>query len=562
MGISIWQIIIIAVIMMFLTRATKFPKWIILVVFAGASTSIIQFSEYHSWNISDAIISVISALSIYLAIKYYFLKWINFYTFIPFVFFIHLVRFILENIFFMIKTQELWFNYLLEELSTWESYLSLYKSPYFFETFVLILIIFYLSKITNTGYSKMKPEDVRGMIFIPRSDENIYSALEKAKFDSGQFLGDVVREISEKYNINIEFTHSLPYSGTVWLQVRTLVLENQIQRRLQVLISLTGHEFYKFPLEYTIEFKENDKVKVISGIYSLNKKEVYKILDSLVSGVPLSTIKSQIDLPRFRTSLQFWLPKNKIIRLSEPMRLANALFIIGFITVGNGIGVVLILIAIYLTISIALQKKYIITPGKPFSEPRNLKLIDSWQSVIFKLGPEFESIKKKLMSKLTGSLMKGCEIKEEKIWYWGLDGKIEKTQLVSTNNRGIAYAHIYPYGDDLYVGWDVHINYGQWIEVDVATGKDKETGKLVTLKSISPGWQSVNEYDIQDAVSLGEWCHAQLVNVVKLAMKEHEIDQEIDFQILRESRADLTNRQEPQGSKAKKSVFGGVKRIG
>lgn len=279
MGISIWQIIIIAVIMMFLTRATKFPKWIILVVFAGASTSIIQFSEYHSWNISDAIISVISALSIYLAIKYYFLKWINFYTFIPFVFFIHLVRFILENIFFMIKTQELWFNYLLEELSTWESYLSLYKSPYFFETFVLILIIFYLSKITNTGYSKMKPEDVRGMIFIPRSDENIYSALEKAKFDSGQFLGDVVREISEKYNINIEFTHSLPYSGTVWLQVRTLVLENQIQRRLQVLISLTGHEFYKFPLEYTIEFKENDKVKVISGIYSLNKKEVYKILD-------------------------------------------------------------------------------------------------------------------------------------------------------------------------------------------------------------------------------------------------------------------------------------------
>lgn len=239
-----------------------------------------------------------------------------------------------------------------------------------------------------------------------------------------------------------------------------------------------------------------------------------------------------------------------------PNATANLLIGAGVFTAMYGIGVIFIIVGIIMQHRVSREKKYIITSGKPLSEPRNLKLIDSWQTIIFDIGSQGQKIRDDLLNTLKTALMQGANLQEENIWHWGLDGKVEKSQIVLMYNRGMAFLHIHPYGNDLYVGWETHINFGQWVEHDVASGRDKSTGAIVTLKSITPGWQGVNEYDVQDAISLGEWCHAQLVKTVKLIMKENKLDQEIDFKIIREERSGLTQQEEKKGGKKQGQFFG------
>ena len=86
----------------------------------------------------------------------------------------------------------------------------------------------------------------------------------------------------------------------------------------------------------------------------------------------------------------------------------------------------------------------------------------------------------------------------ERVWYWGLDGKEEREQIVLTSGRGVVFCQIYQYGDDLYVGWDGHVNIGQWVEQAVATGIDRATRKPTVLKAVVSGTQQPSEYDVMD----------------------------------------------------------------
>jgi hypothetical protein len=563
-GISVWQLIIIGIVLAVLLFSTKraFWNWILISLFAASSTAIIIYFRYQEVEALASINSAVSAICLYILIKYFLFIRISIYSFFLVAVLGHLLRNVVETFLYMAEEGDFYTGWMFDLFTQPKYYLNLYASAYFVETVFLALIITYLLRedTYRKGVANMQTEDVKGMIFIPRTNENIYSKLEVAKLEVVKQVEEIASELSQVESLDVEFTHSLPYSGAIWVQLRLLVSESGVQRRLQLLVTLTGHEFHRFQVEYTLEFQENDKRKRLRGVYALDKEELTKIVRSMIDGNSLSRVKSGISLPRFRTSIQFWLDNNKIDRLSNPWLMPNIILAIGYITAFIGVGVIFILIGVGMMIVVPLKKKYIVTSGKPYSEPRSLKLVDSWQSVVFSLGERYEEIKQQVLTKLNESLMKGSDIREEKIWYWGLDGKVERQQLVITNNRGIAYIHIYSYGEDLYIGWDAHMNYGQWVEKDVATGKDKTSGKMVKLKSIETGWQSVNEYDVQDAISLGEWCHAQVVKVVKLAMKEYEIDQEINFQILREARAGLT--QQADESKRKIPGLGALKRLG
>jgi hypothetical protein len=122
------------------------------------------------------------------------------------------------------------------------------------------------------------------------------------------------------------------------------------------------------------------------------------------------------------------------------------------------------------------------------------------------------------------------------VWYWGLDGKEEREQLVLVAGRGIVFCQIYEYGRDLYVGWDGHLNRGQWVEQTVASGIDKATGNPVGISRVVPGMQPTTEYDLADLSCLMEWTHAQVVKMLKQLIAEKRIDQEIDFSIQRAER--------------------------
>jgi hypothetical protein len=147
----------------------------------------------------------------------------------------------------------------------------------------------------------------------------------------------------------------------------------------------------------------------------------------------------------------------------------------------------------------------------------------------------------------------GTCLSDERIWYRGVDGKVEREQLVVTFRRAIAFIHIYPDGNDLYVGWDAHVNGGTWVERKVGVGRDPNTGATCQLNTIGAGWQAPNEYDVIDGNALIERVHAAVTQVVRRVMAERNIDQEIDFKILREKREGIAGHAEVGGASAPQS---------
>jgi len=153
----------------------------------------------------------------------------------------------------------------------------------------------------------------------------------------------------------------------------------------------------------------------------------------------------------------------------------------------------------------------------------------------------------------------------EKIWYWGVDGKEEREQLVARFRRGIAFVQIYRYGEDLFVGWDAHVNCGTWVEQIAGAGYDKTIQELCIVHTIAAGWHVPNEYDISDTNCLLERVHAAVTQVVKLKLAEHQIDQEIDFKIVREPRQNIAGRRDGESTGATagiRSALSKISRIG
>jgi hypothetical protein len=155
---------------------------------------------------------------------------------------------------------------------------------------------------------------------------------------------------------------------------------------------------------------------------------------------------------------------------------------------------------------------------------------------VFDLGAEEATIQERFIRALQIGLDEHRTFRRERIWYWGLDGKEEREQLTLTTGRGIVFCQIYRYGQDLYFGWDGHLNRGQWVEETVATGIDKTSGNPTSISRVVPGTQPTTEYDLTDLSSLMEWTHAQIVKLLKQLVAEKKIDQEIDFKIQRGER--------------------------
>jgi hypothetical protein len=76
----------------------------------------------------------------------------------------------------------------------------------------------------------------------------------------------------------------------------------------------------------------------------------------------------------------------------------------------------------------------------------------------------------------------------------------------------------------------------------------------VTLMAVEPATQAVGEYDLVDLNCLLEWTHAQITKVLKQYLKEREIDQEIDFTIIRGDRKDAT-RTDRAGGQSRRGLF-------
>ena len=255
---------------------------------------------------------------------------------------------------------------------------------------------------------------------------------------------------------------------------------------------------------------------------------------TLISGGPVPSFR------RFREhAFQLWRTENKLQGLGKDV-LATS---VGALAVA-GVAVIVLLplalvfwgLAIYLGLRLARRKSIVRIDGKPDDEPRALIRVDSWQTVLFDLGAETAIVRERFRKMLEAGLDSQRRFRVERHWYWGLDGKEEREQWVLTAGRAIVFCQIHQYGKDLYVGWDGHLNRGQWVEQTVASGIDKATHNPITISRVVPGTQPVTEYDLADLSCLMEWVHAQAVKLLKQLITEKNIDQEIDFKIQRAER--------------------------
>lgn len=187
--------------------------------------------------------------------------------------------------------------------------------------------------------------------------------------------------------------------------------------------------------------------------------------------------------------------------------------------------------------------------GKPLAEPRFLYSLDSWQTVVFGAGTDAEIIRQRLIAHFNAAPDQRFTFAQERVWYWGLDGKTEREQLVLRYGRALVFCQIHAYGSDLYVGWNAQMNLGTWKEKNLRSGVDRSTGKRVRLMTVEHATQWTNEYDLTDLNSLAEWTHAQVVQILKHYLREREIDQEIDFSIIRGERKGLSGEEKKEKGK-------------
>ena len=384
---------------------------------------------------------------------------------------------------------------------------------------------------------------------IERNSTNIVSKMEAER----DRIYDALVAACAAENVDGMVLKSHPLSPTVWVSCECWVphqRDNRLRERVSTALTIRGREYHRFEYEIDIEIRRGNETQKHLSVISFPAEAAHTLIRYLLHR------RNTCEFHRCRTApLQLWLPKNKIKRPSDPLEIAaGVMWVLGFATIAlQGIGVVFLLIGGGLSIAIHYQRKklYVVSTGKPPEEPRKLLRMDSWQTLVNDLGADAIRVKSEIPLALRSAQRDGARLSDEKIWYRGVDGKEEREQLVVTFRRAIAFIHVYAYGNDLYVGWDAHVNGGTWIETRIGFGVDPQTKARCQLNSIAAGWHTPNEYDVNDAETLIERVHSAVTQIVKRVIAEHKIDQDIDFQILRGGRQDIIGHADIAEAKSK-----------
>lgn len=376
---------------------------------------------------------------------------------------------------------------------------------------------------------------------IPRSSSGIIQQLEDARDQVYRWLEAYCRNKA----IETSLTKSQPYSPSIWIECRAWNPEDPAKTqtdRWVLQVTVRGLPYHNYPVLYDVFTSIGEHSKKHTSVCQLTQSDIERTMDRLLTG-DLHSIKN-LSLVRIRDfPWQWWRAKNKISALDHPfISLTGLLAAVGWL--------MLIFVSVFPPLVIAAVgcwiAAYVIkwkqerrrwtfrNEGKPEQEPRILRQFDSWQALIFDLGRDVGVVRQEILAELRKGANSGFQITTETIWYWGLDGKEERDQLVARFRRGIAFIQVYAYGDDLFIGWDAHMNLGTWVEREVAKGF--QGGRFVSLRTVEAGQQRYTEYDLFDTNCLVEWVHGAAVKVVKRHMAYQKIDQEIDFKIIRGDR--------------------------
>ncbi len=417
----------------------------------------------------------------------------------------------------------------------------------------------------NNRWDVLSDDHLRSLVTPRRALNGLSVATDLRDTLLDRFLASCAR-----LKVEVVAYKSPALSQPVWAHFEFVLpsAHKNLSLRASCRITVETLDFHRFERLLTIELTEAKRRRVYYGVTGLNDEQIRSVIEFVTA----PDVRKAPKLPTVRQHpLQLWRPGNRIDRLHPDwpalgLGALAAVFFLGaraipipFVGLLVSVGLI-----VYLFIRGSRRKTYVLTPGKPLHDPRLLRRFDSWQANIYGLGVRADEVRADLLQRLrtrTGTETQ-FSVAPERIWYAGVDGKVEREQIVVGYRRAMAFVHVEAHGDDLYVGWDSHVNTGTWVEQTLASGIDRESGKHVVAKHVVIGTQAPNEYDITDTNFLTEWLHTVVTRNVRLKMEEHRIDQEIDFVIQRGSREAVLRGDEGGAVPTRgHSLLGGAKRV-
>jgi hypothetical protein len=383
---------------------------------------------------------------------------------------------------------------------------------------------------------------------LERRPDSIWTRVEQTR----DAICDALRQACENEGFNALVIKSPPFVQPAWVKLECWIPKNPelgraVTERGSLVVTIEAKEFHCYELEYSVELHDRGWSKTYRRLRGFDPTHIAQIVRFLLVRGPqsgLSGLELRVE------PYEIWKPANKVnvLRTDWLQLTPVVLIVLGilflFLPSLWPLGLLVLASAGFAFYSLRRRRAVVLSPGKPLAEPRKLSAVDSWQAAISGLGADTELLRERFFTVLRDPPMAGLRSRVEAIWYWGLDGKVEREQIVLTFRRAILFCQIYEYDQELYVGWDAHLNRGQWVEKTIVTGIHKESGEFTRVNTVEPGWQQFTEYDVIDVNCLVEWTHAKFVQLAKRLMEERKIDQEIDFKILRGERQSLTTPQQ------------------
>jgi hypothetical protein len=318
--------------------------------------------------------------------------------------------------------------------------------------------------------------------------------------------------------------------------------KRELTERVWARVTIVPKPYHSFEVEYHIKIHDRGREKDWGRYGAFRREDASAIVAYLV----FKKAKPRLSLRicESHDSLMINRVKNKLEVTKEwdvtSIILSFGLFgVLVLFAFSWQLAVVASVLALVVLIVVRLSPKAVRTAGKPEKEPRYLIQYDSWQAVVSGAGASRSILQDRFIAVLQNAPIKEMRHYIERIQYRALEMIEERDQFVLTAKRGVMYCQIYEFGSDLYVGWQSFLNRGTWIEQTIAHGVDRQTVKRIEVKTVMPGTKPLSEYDLMDLNCLTEWTHAQIMRLTRQIMAELQIDQEIDFKIVRGDRGQL-----------------------
>lgn len=393
-------------------------------------------------------------------------------------------------------------------------------------------------------------------LILPRAVVNTYARAEALR-DAACRL---VVAGADASRIKVITRKSNPNEAEIWFRVDFLLAESDPNVSLRASVTATVHryDFFRFENLFYVETQVGTEITKLPGVISLDAEAAMRIHRHITTPGNRLSLRNQVR----EYAWQLWRPRNKITRLRPDWAMLGASAGAVVLALVPVVGPVLTFIGLVALIWWSRHRRtYVLTSGRPLAEPRRLTWMDSWQVTVGGLGAVAEALAARVRDKVGSGAPKDLVVKVERIAYWSIDGQVYRDQISVRHRRALGFVHIVPYGSNLYVGWECHLNSAAWVEEALARGVDKVTGVLVHANQVVPGHQPLNEYDLADANFLSEWLHEVIKRELTLKIAEHKIDQMIDFTVQRASRQGVAGA-EASGRADKRSVSSLFKRTG